>query len=131
MALLAAAAYPLLGILFAAGDALTPGRAGSVAWRLAAWVASGCVFLLHLRYELFVRDTAPLRAAARVAGSVALGALLLAVWIVGRGLWTGSLRQSPRAPLALLLFPLVSGVPALLVAAGIGFAQRWLRNRRG
>lgn len=44
------------------------------------------------------------------------GAFALAVWILIHGRLSASASQSPLAPLALVVFPVVTGIPAFLVA---------------
>jgi hypothetical protein len=108
-ALLVALIYPLIGITFA----LPAHGAATRPWRLAAWLASAVVFAAHLRFEHSrVRDS-PSRAALHVSAAVAMGAFLLAVWI-NVHLWFAGGQQSPRALLALPIFPLVTGSPAFV-----------------
>ena len=111
--------YPFIGITFALpahGSATRP-------WRLAAWLVSGIVFAVHLRLEHSRDPDSPSRAALHAAAGVAMGAFLLAVWINIHH-WIAGGQQSPRPLLALLVFPVVTGLPAfaaalvLLLAAG-------------
>jgi hypothetical protein len=115
-ALLAALMYPAIGVGFAFLDS----PFGVRFWRLAAWVASALVFGVHFVYEQR-RRTPALRTAWHLSFAVALGALLLAIWVLAYGSITGA-RRSPLAPFALVLFPLFTAVPAFvlaLVAAGL------------
>ena len=112
---LVALVYPVVGVSFAAFGNLASSHRTVVAWRLAAWLASGAAFLLHLAHEHARWRSAPLRAALHVAAAVAAGAFALAVWVIAHRAWIGA-APSPRAPWALLLFPAVTGVPAFLVA---------------
>ena len=115
MALLVAIVYPVVGITFAVLDnqsASSPIRI----WRLAAWLVSAAAFGAHLVYEHLRLRNPPLRAALHTSVAVAVGAFVLAVWVNLHGLWAASSHQSPLAPLALVLFPLVTGVPAFVVA---------------
>jgi hypothetical protein len=86
------------------------------AWRLAAWLVCAAVFAAHLAYEHFRVGNPPARAALHVAVAVALGAGILAVWVNVRSFGSTSGRPSPRAPLALVVYPVVTGVPAFAVA---------------
>jgi hypothetical protein len=113
MALLLTVVYPVIGITFAAFGNPAVSNAAR-AWRLAAWLASAAAFAAHLGYESFRLRSSPRRAAAHAAAAVALGAFLLAVWVLLRAHWVASEHQSPLAPLALIVFPAVTGVPAFV-----------------
>jgi SAM-dependent methyltransferase len=106
--------YPAVGIGFALLDS-GAGPARLRFWRLAAWLVSALAFALHLVYEQRRRLTSPLRTASHVSIAVALGAFVLAIWVLAHGRWTGA-AQSSLAPLALVVFPLVTGIPAFAVA---------------
>ena len=96
--------YPVVGVGFAVLSAT------SVAMRLpgrwAAWLACAAAFAVHLAYEHFKLRSAPLRAALHVSAAVAVGALLLALWVTSHSF----------APQALVLFPLITAVPAFIAA---------------
>src|SRR6266545_4542375 len=109
-----AIAYPVVGIGFAALDGLSY-SAGVRVWRLGAWGLCAAVFAAHLGYERLWVKNSPVRAALHVSVAVAVGAFVLAGWVNVHGLWIGA-RQSAMAPLALVLFPLLTGVPAFAVA---------------
>ena len=109
-AVLVALIYPLIGITFA----LPAHGAATRPWRLAAWLASAVVFAAHVRFEHSRFRDLPSRAALHVSAAVAMGAFLLAVWI-NVHLWFAGGQQSPRPLLALLIFPLVTGLPAFVV----------------
>ena len=126
-ALLVAVVYPAVGIGFAFLDS-SAGPSRVRFWRLAAWVVSAIVFVAHLVYEQR-RNSSPLRPALHVSIAVALGAFFLAVWVLVHGRVTNA-PQSALAPLALVLFPLLTGLPAFaiaLVAAGLGGKLRRTR----
>jgi hypothetical protein len=115
-ALLFAIVYPVVGITFSFPAKSTASNEIRVAWRLAAWLVSAAAFAAHIAYEHFRARTRPTRAALHVAAAVALGAFLLAVWVNVHAHWIASSDQSSLAPLALVLFPAVTGVPAFVVA---------------
>jgi len=126
VALLIATLYPVIGIAFAALSSASSGM--RVTWRLAAWLLSATAFAVHLGYEHFRLRNLPLRAAWHCSLAVALGAFALAVWVNVHGHWVTSSHQSPLAPLALVVFPVVTGVPAfqvaLIVAAALARTRR-------
>ena len=111
--------YFLVGRLFA-----VPGEHAH-AWRLAAWVVSLLIYTTHFRIERARPSTPPRVVASHVATAVAIGAFALAVALTIRSIAAqGSLRMT--WVLALVLFPLVTAVPAFLVAlaAAIVAARR-------
>jgi len=116
MALFVALVYPVVGITFAALANPSTSHGMRINWRLAAWLVSAAAFAAHLGYEHFRLRSSPLRAALHISGAVGLGAFVLAVWVNVHGQWVASSHQSPLAPLALVVFPAVTGVPAFVVA---------------
>ena len=128
VALAAAVIYPAVGIGFAFLDS-SSAPAGVPFWRLAAWVVSALVFGTHLLSELRRHTTFPLRSAAHVSIAVALGAFILAVWVLAYARATGH-SQGPIAPLALVLFPLFVGAPAFAVAFITASLANKLRRAR-
>src|SRR5437879_13815924 len=109
--------YLLAGITFAA----LAHRAGSnqlrVTWRLAAWIISAAVFAAQVWYEHTRLRSAPRTAALHVSLAVALGALALAV--------TGRVHSA----LALVAWPVVTAVPAFVVAFASAAALARVRPR--
>ena len=89
-------------------------RAGN-AWRLAGWVLSFVVFAAHLVYERRRRSKPTTTAAWHVAVAVGVGAFVLAIVGPVRSHW-GAADFGRAALLSLLLWPIVTGVPAFLVA---------------
>ena len=128
LALLVAIVYPAVGIAFAVLDNQSAPAQIRI-WRLAAWLVSAAAFWAHLAYEQFRLRTSPLRGALHVSLAVAIGAFALAVWVNLHGLWAASIHPSRFAPLALVLFPLLTGVPAFFVALVAGAALARLRGR--
>ena len=112
--LLAGVAYVLIGIgtsMLAAG---VSSLVGGKAWRLAAWLLSLIVFGVHLAIERR-RDPRPVRAAARVALAVAIGAFGVAALGPVRMHW-GEPARLKLIMLSLVAWPLLTGVPAFVVA---------------
>src|SRR4051812_37053065 len=101
--------YFLVGRLFA-----QPGQHAH-AWRLAAWVVSGIIYVAHFRYERGKPGNAAHALALHVATGVAIGAFAVALALTMRSVAAeGAL--APKWLLALVLFPVVTAVPAFLVA---------------
>ena len=103
--------YALVGILFA-----WPVEHVRV-WRLAAWGVSAGAYAAHIGYEHFRLHDPPRRTALHVAVAVALGALGLAVAANLHSLSVPSTTGHRRLLLiALAAWPVMTGVPAFLVA---------------
>ena len=93
-------------------------------WRLAAWLTCAVAFAIHIGFEHFRCRSSPRSTAFHVAVSVALGAFALAAAanIHARTAGTGNQRL---LALALLIWPIMTGVPAFVVAlaAAAGLAR--------
>ncbi len=105
--------YALVGITFAVPAAHVQ------AWRLAAWVVSAIGYAAHIAYERFRLRNSPSSSALHVAVGVALGAFGLAVGANIHSLSTGSTQQHRQLLLLSLgIWPVITAVPAFLVALG-------------
>jgi hypothetical protein len=112
--IIVAVAYAVIGIVFAALDKSTDANHVHP-WRLAAWVASGAVATAHIGYEHYRLGSSPRPTALHVAGAVALGAFGLA--LAANVHWLFAETHGQRSPLlALPLWPLITAIPAFLVA---------------
>lgn len=100
-------------------------------WRLAAWMVSGVAYVAHIAYEHFRLRSSPRSTALHAAVAVAIGAFGLALaGMIHSLVSTSAIR--PTWLLALVLFPVVTGVPAFLgalVAAAV--LQRLPRRAAG
>ena len=110
---MAAILYPAIGVGFAFLDS-SAGPSRVRFWRLAAWLGSAIVFGAHFVYEQRWKAS-PLQTASHVAMAVALGAFVLACWVLAHARLIDA-PQSSLAPLALILFPLLSDLPAFVIA---------------
>jgi len=113
VAVLVGGVYAIIGIGFAAIDA----SAGS---NRAAFVLSGLVFAAHLAHEHFRRREIAQRTAWHTAVAVALGGLGLAVWANLHDL-SSAAGYRPRMLVALVAWPLVTAVPAFVVALALAW----------
>jgi len=112
-ALILGAVYALVGIGFA-----LPAYHVKL-WRLAAWVVSAIAYAAHVCYEHFRLRNSPRSAALHVASAVALGAFGLAVGANIHSLSLGSTNEHRHLLLLSLgLWPVITAVPAFLVALG-------------
>ena len=113
-ALILGAVYALVGIGFA-----LPAYHVKL-WRLAAWVVSAIAYATHICYEHFRLHNSPRSAALHVASAVALGAFGLAVGanIHSLSLCSTNEHRHHLLLLSLGLWPVITAVPAFLVALG-------------
>ena len=113
--ILVGSVYFVVGYGSAALDPFVPDRARFV-WRLAAWTVSFVVFAGHIWYEHFRLGDPPRATAPHTAGSVALGAFLMAVAAMIHAFTVASHAPYWQHLLALVLLPVVAALPAFLVA---------------
>lgn len=90
-------------------------------WRLAAWAVSGVIYLLHIGYEQLRLRHSRLATSVHVALAAALGGFLLAV-----GAMVHATAVPIHAPyrlffIAMIAWPIITGVPALAVALVVTF----------
>lgn len=112
--LIASAGYVLIGTATAALAAMASSPEGVKGWRLAAWLSSLVIFSAHLAGERR-REFRRVSVATSVAVAVAIGAFVLAAL----GPFRTHLNDSSRLKLAMLslvAWPLLTGVPAFVVA---------------
>lgn len=116
--LIVALLYSTIGIAFA--------REAGVAWRLAAWVISAALFAGHIGYEHARLRSPPRTTALHTSLAVALGAFGLAAAATAHAVATASFRGA--FVIALVAWPILTAVPAYLVAlalaAGLSLARR-------
>jgi hypothetical protein len=123
-ALLAGSLYLMIGTGFA------PLSVPSVFfWRLAAWMVSGLVYLAHICYERLVIRSSPHSTAVHVALGAAIGALGLAAAAIFHSLHTGT-GNLRLLRIALLVWPLIAGLPAYVVAFVLTAALGRVPRRR-
>ena len=84
-------------------------------WRLAAWLTCAVAFAIHIGLEYFRFRSSILRTALHAAASVALGAFALAAAANIHALNAGTGNHRLLA-LALVLWPVITGLPAFVVA---------------
>ena len=118
------AVYAVVGVVFALPA--SPVRA----WRLAAWVVSGFAYAIHVGYECFWLGNSSRSAALHVALAAALGALGLAVGAIIHAVSASTTIEHQRLLLlALVAWPVITGVPAFLVGLMLSFLCRILRQK--
>ena len=119
---LVGAFYALVGILFSLPTSHVQ------AWRLAAWILSAVVYVAHIVYQRVRASSPPRSAALHTALAVALGAFLLAASAVIHSLWVESSRLTLLL-IALVLWPVMTAVPAFFVALAVIAAFDRLRRK--
>ncbi len=115
IAVLAGVSYGFIGIVFAFPSA------HARLWRLAAWIVSGVVYAAHLAYERYQFRNGPFTMALHATVAVALGAFLLAAGALTHAVLASSHAPYWRFCIALGAWPIITAVPAFLVALVIAF----------
>ena len=114
-AVLLGAVYFVIGIGFGAFAAWAASNSMRVTWNRLAFLASGVVFAVHIGYEHFRLGNSPRVIASHASIAVAIGAFALALSANIHDLWSAS-GYRPRMLVALVAWPLLTGVPAFIVA---------------
>jgi hypothetical protein len=93
-------------------------------WRLAAWLTCAVAFAIHIGVEHFRLRSSPRTTALHASASVALGAFGIAAAANIHALTAGT-GDRRRLALALAIWPIMTGVPAFVVAlvAAAGFVR--------
>jgi hypothetical protein len=123
-AILIGVSYGVIGVVFA----LPSDQVRT--WRLAAWVVSAAVYAVHIGYELFRLHNSPRATALHAAMAVAVGAFLLAVAATVHKTIVVSQAPDWRFLLALVVWPIITAVPAFLVALVAGTVLARLPTKR-
>ena len=128
IALLVAASYLIVGIAFAQfSDWATTGEM-RLTWRRLAWVVCGVGFAAHIVYEGFRLRNPPHVTAVHASIAAALGAGGLAM-AANLHEWRTASSYRPSIAIALLAWPVITGIPAFLVAVvGAALLNRWRRR---
>jgi len=98
-------------------------------WRLAAWVISAVIYAMHIYYERLRQRASILATALHAAMAVALGAFLLAVAATIHKIIVASDTPYWRFMLALLVWPIITALPAFLVALAAAAVLSKLRTQ--
>jgi hypothetical protein len=109
---------PIIGLAYAViGVAFAWPTTHVQLWRVGAWLLSICLGGTHILYERFRLMNAPRSAALDVGLAVALGGFGLAVAANFHSLSLGTSDHQRRLLLiALVAWPVITGLPAFLVA---------------
>jgi hypothetical protein len=129
LALVFAGWYFLVGYGSAVLDPSVPARM-RFAWRLAAWIACGIAYAGHIVYLQFKFRKPPLSTALHAAMAVALGALLLALAATVHAVMVASHAPYWQFLIALILWPLITALPAFVVALSAAWVLARFRGKR-
>lgn len=125
-ALLVGLLYPAVGFASAALAGAAASSRMQFFWRLSAFVISGVVFAAHMSDEHFRRRNTARSTAWHASVAVAVGGFALALAANIHELGSAS-SYRPRMLIALVAWPLLTAVPAflvaLVVAAGLGMKR--------
>jgi hypothetical protein len=102
--------YCAIGVVFA-----LPSNQVRV-WRLAAWAISAAVYAAHIGHERLTLRNSSRSAALHVAVAVGVGGLALAVAATVHSLFVPPNYPRWRFVLALVVWPVITALPAFLVA---------------
>ena len=122
--IVAGVSYGLIGILFALPTS------NARAWRLAAWAVSGVVYISHIAYERYWSRSRPLITATHVALGVAIGGFVLAIGANIHAAMTPSHAPNWLYRVALVAWPIITAVPAFLVALLVAFVSTHIGTNR-
>jgi hypothetical protein len=106
--------YLALGITSATLAAAAASNQMRACWRLAVFIFSAVVFLAHIAYEHFRLRNRPQPIAWHASVAIAFGAFALALLANIHDL--GSAGYRPRMLIAMVAWPLLTALPAFIVA---------------
>lgn len=127
-AIAAGVAYFVIGRGSAELDPFVP-DAGRFAWRLASWILSAIVFATHIGYERRRIGSAPRAMALHVSAAVGFGGFLLAAAAMVHAWIVEPQASHTRFLLALILWPVITALPAFVVALLAGTVLARLPRR--
>lgn len=116
--------YCVIGIVFA-----LPSNQVRM-WRLAAWVASAALYAAQIAYEHFRLHNSSRSTALHVAVAVAIGGFGLAVAATIHSLFAPPNYTRWRFVLALVVWPIITALPAFIVAFAIAWVLAHLPPKR-
>ena len=116
--------YCVIGIVFALPSNQVR------AWRLVAWLASAVLYAAHVAYERFRLRNSARSMALHVASAVAIGGFGLAVAAMVHSLFAPPNYTRWRFVPALVAWPIITALPAFIVALAIGWVLAHLPPKR-
>jgi hypothetical protein len=119
-AVLLAVVYCVIGIAFGAFARWAASSSTHETWNRLAFVAAGIAFTAHVAYEQFRLGNSPRITASHTSIAVALGAFGLALVANIHDLGSAS-GYRPKMLIALVAWPILTAVPAFVVALVMTF----------
>ena len=119
----------LVGILYGSIGIVFALPSNQRFWRLAAWAVSGAIFVSHIGYEQLRLRNPWFATAVHAALAAAFGGFLLAVGATVHAITTPTHAPYWRFLIALVVWPIITGVPALLVALVITVVLAYVSKR--
>lgn len=99
-------------------------------WRLAAWAVSGVMYISQIAYEQFKLRNSRVATAVHAALAAGLGGFLLAVGAMVHAATVPTHAPYWRFLIAMVVWPIITLVPALLVALVITFVLAYIVRTR-
>ena len=99
-------------------------------WRLAAWGVSGAIYVSHIGYEQFWLRNSRVATSVHAALAAALGGFLLAVGATVHAATIPTHAAYWRFRIALVVWPIITAVPALLVALVVTVVLGYMSRTR-
>jgi hypothetical protein len=127
--LLVGVAYFIIGVVFGALAGGATSSQGRSAWRWGAWALSAAVFGAHIMYERARPHGSPRITALRASSAAALGAFGLALAANVHAHTVGARAHAVALALSLALWPIVTALPAFVVALVAAVVLDRLRRR--
>lgn len=122
--------YFVIGIAFGTFAGWATSSSTRVTWNRLAFLASGIAFAVHIGYEHFRLGNSPRITATHASMGVAVGAFGLALVANIHDLGSAS-GYRPRMLIALVAWPLLTAVPAFIVALAVAAGLTLKRERLG
>ena len=111
-----AVVYCIAGLAFGALAGRAATHNAVVAWRWAAWLVSAIAFGGHIVYEHVLHRTSPMITAVRASSAAGLGAFGLAVAANIHAQTVAPQQHSLLLVLSLVIWPVMTALPAFVVA---------------
>jgi hypothetical protein len=99
-------------------------------WRLAAWAASAALYAAHIAYEHFKLRNSSRSTALHVALAAGIGGFALAVAAIIHSLFAPPNYTRWRLVPALVAWPIITALPAFIVALAIAWVLAHLPTKR-
>jgi uncharacterized protein (DUF486 family) len=113
--LIIGAIYCLDGIVFGMFAGWSESQTAVIIWRMAAWLTCAVLFAGHIWYEHYRFHNSPLKTAVLTSSAAAVGAFGLAMAANIHAQFVSTANQLLLA-LSLVLWPILTAVPAFIVA---------------